>query len=119
VGGLPEKQREQLQKGSALRLRPLSCPIYNRVYECFSLPDRIQSGGANADRNCSALPHGPPPTTRKAHFNDRETDAAMFHGVASAESRLWAWTDVEPLAWLTAPQRSHKQNNPSTNDGEE
>jgi hypothetical protein len=58
----------------------LGCPIYNRVYKGLSLTDRIQSGGANADRNRFALSYGPFPTARKAHFDDRETDAAMFHG---------------------------------------
>jgi hypothetical protein len=46
----------------------------------LSLTDRIQSGGANADRNRFALSYGPFPTARKAHFDHRETDAAMFHG---------------------------------------
>jgi hypothetical protein len=46
----------------------------------LSLTDRIQSGGANADRNRLALSYDPLPTVRKAHFDDRETDAAMFHG---------------------------------------
>ena len=58
----------------------LRCPIYNCVYKGLSLTDRIQSGGANADRNRLALSYGPLPTVRKAHFDDRETDAAMFHG---------------------------------------
>ena len=60
--------------------RGLRCPIHNCVYEGLSLTDRIQSGGANTHRNRFALPYGPFPTVRKAHFDDRETDAAMFHG---------------------------------------
>jgi hypothetical protein len=58
----------------------LRCPIYNCVYKGLSLTDRIESGGANADGNRFALSYGPFPTARKAHFGDRETDAAMFHG---------------------------------------
>jgi hypothetical protein len=58
----------------------LRCPIDNSVYEGLSLTDRVQSGGANADRNRFALSHGPFPTARKVHFDDREADAAMFHG---------------------------------------
>jgi hypothetical protein len=58
----------------------LRCPIYNCVYKGLSLTDRIWSGGANADRNRFALSYGPFPTAQKAHFDDRETDAAMFHG---------------------------------------
>jgi hypothetical protein len=46
----------------------------------LSLTDRIQSGGANADRNRFALSYGPFPTAREAHFDDQEIDAAMFHG---------------------------------------
>jgi hypothetical protein len=61
--------------GSGLR-----CPIYNCVYKGFGLTDRIQSGGANADRNRFGLSYGPFPTAWKAHFDDGETDAAMFHG---------------------------------------
>jgi hypothetical protein len=58
----------------------LRCPIYNCVYKGLSLTDRIESGGANADRNRFALSYGPFPTAREAHFDHRETDAAMFHG---------------------------------------
>jgi hypothetical protein len=58
----------------------LRCPIYNCVYKGLSLTDRIQSRGADAHRNRFALSYGPFPTVRKAHFDDREIDAAMFHG---------------------------------------
>jgi hypothetical protein len=46
----------------------------------LSLTDRIQSGGANADRNGFSITYGPFPTTRKTQFDDREADGAMFHG---------------------------------------
>jgi hypothetical protein len=73
--------------------------------------DRIQSGGANADRNRFALSYGPFPTARKAHFNDRETDAAMFHGgppltVSYALIEANAFTSVG-LGQLRDGQRSH------------
>jgi hypothetical protein len=46
----------------------------------LSLTDRIQSRGANTHRNRLALSYSPFPTVRKAHFDDREIDAAMLHG---------------------------------------
>ncbi len=58
----------------------LNCPIDNCIYKGLSLANRIQSGGAHADRNCFALSYGPFPTARKVHFDDRESDATMFHG---------------------------------------
>jgi hypothetical protein len=73
-----------LSQLGAPRARParsgLRCPIYNCVYKGLSLTDRIQSGGANADRNRFAISYCPLPTVRKAHFDDGETDVAMFHG---------------------------------------
>jgi hypothetical protein len=58
----------------------LRCPIYNCVDKGLSLMDRIQPGGTNADRNGFTLSYGPFPTARKAHFDNREADVAMFHG---------------------------------------
>ena len=70
------------QTANVVRLerRALRCPIYDCVYKGLSPTDRVWSGGANADRNRFALSYGPFPTARKVHFDDRETDAAMFHG---------------------------------------
>ena len=71
--GVERRARERPARG-------LRCPIYNCVYKGLSLTDRIQSRGANAHRNRFALSYSPFPTVRKAHFDDREIDAAMFHG---------------------------------------
>jgi hypothetical protein len=55
-------------------------PIDHRVDEGSGLTNRIQLGGADADRDRSSFSHGPSPTAREAHFGNRKSDATMFHG---------------------------------------
>src|SRR5882757_949018 len=87
--------------------RALRCPIYDCVYKGLSPTDRVWSGGANADRNRFALSYGPFPTARKARFDDRETDAAMFHG---GPPLTFSCASIEATAFARAgpaQQRSH------------
>jgi len=59
-------------------------PIDDGIDEGLGLPYRIRPRGADADRDRSALSHGPFPPAQEAHFDDRESDATMFHGRTSA-----------------------------------
>src|SRR5258708_40243370 len=55
-------------------------PIDHRIDKGLGLTDRIAPGGPNADRDRPAFSHGPFPTAGETHFDNRESDATMFHG---------------------------------------
>jgi hypothetical protein len=81
----------------AVARKLLRGPIDDGIDEGLGLPYRIQPGGADTDRDRSALSHGPFPPAREAHFDDRESDATMFHertsvtlGLALLRPAPWA-----------------------------